>query len=670
MVAERIHGDCQPTSAPITPDGVSQLHRFILTGPSGVEFTPVHNAADVDGFARRLPNRFQRDAIVAAATSDGPAVADRLWLTPFGAWADIAREWADIDWIQRVQGGRDQFVQVVERGTLLPFGHQAVVTSTVTRQWVVDADGDVVAATITQEHFAIAGAPAVEFPGTGAPNDGRDLPFRSIRVEDRESVPVDRQKLVWTGPAGGERSIATNAAWKVVLGPGVQFSGQDVRLTYAGTDRAGNESVRFSLSAVFVPNANVTPQLLADIADFYESDEGLNSRRALTSTEMAWADPIIEGGRASTLLTSEIDFSFRPGVGGAPVAPHVTRGSIRKPELIPPGAPATQTAIEVVFSPEFLASGNDPDANPNKAFLDLVVSVDLPIGAEARAVMTPELTAEEFNQTIGVGPKLDKPAPDVPLEWNPQQAFGVAAELLRGINLADLVLPVLFDLALPGIDIPSFSVVELPESITQTYEWCPNEIQSVDDGRVHRRRRHVIVHPPHHRDRPRSERRCVGHDRVRGPQLHPGDTAAPGESDRVRRELAQGHRPVRRPGRPHVRRRDMATRWAARLDRAADRIARASRVRVRHRRDRNEHRHRPQRCAAQLQPRRARDQELRARDFPASSRSSTTRSRGSSSRSDRATIPSPSRSCSSEVGSSANWRSTPPRSSRSTSAPR
>lgn len=471
--------------APITANDVTQLHRIVLDTVGGVTlFTPVFNASGVDGFARRIPNAGQRDAIVAAATTEGAAVADRLWLTPFGAWADIAREWTGVDWIQRVQGGRDQFVQVVERGLLLPLGVPAVVTSTVTRQWVADADGDVVAATIAEEHFAVSGSAAVEYPGTGAENDGRDFPFRSIRVEDQESFPAQRRQLTWTDPGNGlPRSIDSTVAWWVQRGPGTAYPGADVRLAYAGTDRAGNESARFRLPTVFVPISNLTPSVIDDLVDYFDSDEGVEARRTSFSGEVAWADPLMPDGRSSTLVTSELDLAFRPTTGGdAPIAPHVTRGVVSKPELTPPGAPADQVDIEVVWSPEFLVGGNDPDANPSAAFLDVVDPVSFPAGAEARAVMTPDFTAEEFNQTLGVGAKLDEPTPGAPVEWSPQDAFGEFAALLRGVKLADLVAPVLFDLAVSGIDIPAFTVVTLTDSITQTYEWCPNEIRPVENA--------------------------------------------------------------------------------------------------------------------------------------------------------------------------------------------
>ncbi len=469
--------------APITANDVTQLHRIVLaTVGSFTSFTPVFNGAGVDGFSPRIPNAAQRTAIVTAATTEGAAVADRMWLTPFGAWADIAREWTNIDWIQRVQGGRDQFVQVVERGLLLPLGVPAVVTSTVTRQWVADADGAIVAATIAEEHFAVSGSAAVEYPGTGAENDGRDFPFRSIKVEDSDSSPAQRRQLTWTDPGtGNPRSIDPTVAWWVQRGIGTAYPGADVRLSYTGTDRAGNESGRFRLPTIFVPLSNLTPGVIDNLIEYFESDEGVEARRTTLSGEVTWADPLVPGGRSSTLVTSELDFSFRPTTSGdAPIAPHVTRGVVSKPELTSPGATSEQLAIEVVWSPEFLVGGNDPDANPSAAFLDVVNPVSFPAGAEARAVLTPDFTAEEFNQTLGVGAKLDEPSPGAPAEWSPQDAFGDAAALLRGVKLTDLVAPVLFDLAVAGIDIPALTLETFPDRIVQTYEWCPEQIRSVE----------------------------------------------------------------------------------------------------------------------------------------------------------------------------------------------
>jgi hypothetical protein len=61
----------------------------------------------------------------------------------------------------------------------------------------------------------------------------------------------------------------------------------------------------------------------------------------------------------------------------------------------------------------------------------------------------------------------------------PEDVFGADATILRGVRLAELVVPILFDAATAGIDIPGFDIELLSDRIVQSYRWCPRSIQSV-----------------------------------------------------------------------------------------------------------------------------------------------------------------------------------------------
>jgi hypothetical protein len=463
---------------------ISQLHRIILDAPGDIELTPVHNAANVDGFARRLPNAGDRSEFVSLATAEGPATAERMWLTPHGAWADLVGEWSTISWYQNVRAGRDQFAQVVNRGILMPFGHPAVWTTTSTRLWLVDADGDIVSTMVTDEQFAVVGASTVEFPGLHSPSGGRSMPFRSVTIEQKDSLAVEKGSITWDGG-----SISTNDAWIVNHAPGPVWGGSPVRVSYSAIDGLDHDPATFSQGAVFVRTESLGT-VASSLEDFYASDAAATLNRATMRNDVAWADEEDAGSGITTLLTSEIVFGVEhiTGVSDADlaaagqlrVAPIVLQGVVSKLDGSTQPTPE-QLDIAVVFNPAFLSDGNNAVLNPTRAFLDLVTPTKFPLGTEARSVMTPELVAEQFNQSLGIGPALDSSGGggaggDT---WRPEDAFGVDATILRGVNFADLVLPILFDIARPGIDIPEFTIDALPDRLIQSYRWCPDSISSV-----------------------------------------------------------------------------------------------------------------------------------------------------------------------------------------------
>lgn len=460
---------------PKTSGNVSQLHRIKLNGPQGpVDFTPVHNALSADdAFGGRIPNRGSRDSIVDAATTEGPATAQRVWLTPHGAWADLEGEWSTVEWTQRVQGGRDQFVQVVEKGILMPFGLPAVWTETATRLWLVDADGAVVSTMVSETHFAVTGEATVDLHGPSAPAAGRRMPFEQVTIEAKDNIAAVKRPIDWSGSPG---PVDDNDAWVVTYGGDALWAGTDVRVSYRGLDRLGEET-QFSLAALFVRTEALDDQNLRNgLAAFYASDEGDTFRRRTMLSNIAWAEPVVEGVGTTTQFTVELEFALEPTVasnpGELPIQPVVSRGIVRSADA--------GGDIGVTFNVAYLLAGNSEALNPTLAYLDLDEATPFPLGTEARAVMTPDLLAEEFNQNLGIGPApQDNAGTDT---WDPAVAFGEGASILRGVKLSDIVGPISFDAAVPGIDIPTFESLVLDDRIVQSYIWCPDSINSFPDA--------------------------------------------------------------------------------------------------------------------------------------------------------------------------------------------
>ncbi|MFK7917079.1 MAG: hypothetical protein AB8G14_03285 [Ilumatobacter sp.] len=471
-------------SGPTSTAGVTQLHRLLLDAGGPIEVTPVHNASTSDPFSRRVPSALSRDLIVSTAASEGPAVAQHVRLTNQGAWASINGEWSGVSWIQRVQGGRDQFAQVTERGVLMPFGHEAVWTQTNTRIWIADQAGDLVSILINEEHFALSGDSEKAFPGQYSPFAGRNMPFRQIIIEESDNQLVRKGEITWVDDDDNAQSLGLNDAWYVELeAPGSIWDGYLKKVSYTGVDSIDNDPYPFSLRAVFVSEAGLAKSGVRNkLAEFYASDDGEDARLMFSSLRnVAWAEPVEAGDSVTTLSTTRMQVGLVP-ITGVSAANLEAAGQLPLQPVIVAGEVASNGVggIEVEFTPEYLTSGNDATINPKQAFLDLVVPRDFPVGGEARAVMTPDLRAEQFNQTLGVGPKFEDSGAGVPDTWNPAQAFGDVAQILRGVKLAELVEPILIDLAIDGIDIPGLEIERFDDRVEQTYSWCPPNIKSVE----------------------------------------------------------------------------------------------------------------------------------------------------------------------------------------------
>ncbi|MGH3860924.1 hypothetical protein [Actinokineospora sp.] len=122
------------------------------THPFRMSLTP-KNRADIVELSTGAPGSLWR------RPAPSPVEVDRLHLTSLGAFIDVRGNWdvpgkAFTEWQHRTTLGRDQYVRVVLKGYLFPFGHRAVlVTETRRRADPQLPDGDF--AILWQRHFIV-----------------------------------------------------------------------------------------------------------------------------------------------------------------------------------------------------------------------------------------------------------------------------------------------------------------------------------------------------------------------------------------------------------------------------------------------------------------------------------------------------------------------------------
>ncbi len=219
-------------SAPLEVDVPLRSIFFNTLRPSGTSTAfknlvdPVKINSPVDEFAA--------EQIAAQSMPAGGALdLDHLRVSTLGATLDLDGSWtsgAIRSYRHHIIDGRDEKVRVATRGRLFPFGHRAVLASTVQRELRGDVDG-AVAALVRRSVLTVKDR-IKDVGGSG--KTGRQWPWRSVEILNRVSPPGD----------------------EIALGSGIvhlQVTGRPFASVCRATDHSG-QVVTFSVPLLFVPD--------------------------------------------------------------------------------------------------------------------------------------------------------------------------------------------------------------------------------------------------------------------------------------------------------------------------------------------------------------------------------------------------------------------------------
>ena len=137
--------------------------------------------------------------------------ANRLWLSARGGLLDSIGKWEVsepyrpgkptwLQWRHLATFGRDQYVKVVIKGFLFPFGHRVTLTTITERQFQRRSLTDQrTLAAFRKFFFLSVREPVVTYDKASNPqiaNDSRDFPFRSLHADDAAHAPdIDSGRL-------------------------------------------------------------------------------------------------------------------------------------------------------------------------------------------------------------------------------------------------------------------------------------------------------------------------------------------------------------------------------------------------------------------------------------------------------------------------------------------
>lgn len=251
-----------------------------------------------------------RDQIVQATTTFSrlgsspedfwpePVHVEALSLSTLGASLDLSGDWnpngfpatAGVlsleQWKHRTTTGRDQFVRVVRRGYLFPFGHRVSLVEETERRFVGGTKPTTyLAGYLFKRAFIVVRERVKRFGGTlGQPSGGRGLPFRELRLVTRTTPPLDDRFAPHPFPfpfgtisPQPDHPTGPDPAMQPFL-PSVQEA--PFEFAFSAVDWDGHRS-QFRAPAVFVFHGwwAYDSDALGAVADTYAARDSLRRRR-------------------------------------------------------------------------------------------------------------------------------------------------------------------------------------------------------------------------------------------------------------------------------------------------------------------------------------------------------------------------------------------------------
>jgi len=211
---------------------------------------------------------------------------NRLMLSSLGGWLDAHGnfDYKDIqdagfsliDWKHLATLGRDQFVRVVRRGYLFPFGHEAALIKITRREF----DEPTRSAADIQRMFVVVRQPEFFYDPYTANNQFNAFPFQSIRLVSLVTPTIDLPS-----------SLVNSSAQNFLINVG----GNPYRFKMEAVDKEGN-AIHFRCPLVFIEDYNdFLGQHINDVISIYNQQNKYDKARTseLNGQQIAYADSIL-----------------------------------------------------------------------------------------------------------------------------------------------------------------------------------------------------------------------------------------------------------------------------------------------------------------------------------------------------------------------------------------
>ncbi len=440
--------------------------------------------------------------------------AKKLWLTSRGGFLDSDAVWDDptlslVEWKHLATLGRDQYVKVVNKGFLFPFGHH-VVQVTVTERQFEELNGEIVA-TSRQIVYLVVREPTLSYDPAetfGIANNSRDFPFRSLTLNTLRTPDLDPAVNFLNPALGSNASFFFTAAPYVPTVTGVPF-----KWHFVGTDWVGRD-ISFNAEAVFVAYEDATNGLPAAIVRNHYNGLASTDPVRLASfggQTIAFAQSVTLGD--TDLQVKSMSFGASPGAGGSTTQFQDNDQAQCYPTLTPSingqdtgaqavvrlasaeqasgGAPLKgNPSPAVAYYPPYITTGfstsQQPTGNAGNVYMEILFNAsnatNLSFGnGSSGGVLTPNLQLQGISRSLGPVADLDNIFHGT---FDPNSVFAglsddLQARILGGVPLSELIAPVASFLDGGTPEIPNAKALRITYTtsgtvVTTSVTWKPD----------------------------------------------------------------------------------------------------------------------------------------------------------------------------------------------------
>ncbi len=433
-----------------------------------------------------------------------PVQVDRLMLSTLGAWVDMRGAWPLavnlgiplVEWRHRGTQGRDNYVRVVYKGYLFPFGHSASLVKVTERKFFYQNGRNV--AYLFQRMFIVVREPIKLFGNTGIlmplAQPGHQgsidnaMPFKQVEITTKTTPdldPPDGKSILPLGPhLTKSQGLDSTQGFLDQDDFWPQVGGTDFQFHLIGQDTAGQRT-EFTSPLAFI---SVESYLSFD-ADYmnmvrtkYNSNaSGYAARRTrpLSGQKVAFAPPNKPGD--TTLNATDMTFDVY-------VPPSPSRQALinaDQPRFYPimatstVGIPAVEALLhsgqkpQIKLSSHYLENNLGGTANVGEVFAEILDSSQAKVafggsssgGTSTPGTVTPNLAITALSRVTGpVGGDFDKIADGTAADGAASQIedflknfFDSDAKILGAVPLSSII-------KLPSLK-PLFQVLSLVQAV-------------------------------------------------------------------------------------------------------------------------------------------------------------------------------------------------------------
>ena len=414
--------------------------------------------------------------------------AKRLMLSSLGSWMDVHYEYpypsqgcgavSLEEWRHQATMGRDQYVKVVHGGYILPFGHPASLVKITERKFRT-ALVDMKVAALRQRYYIVIRQPEMIYTPASQDNEGRENPFKSIRITT--TVTPDLANPLLNQVAGK----GIKAFWPVVNSIPFKFH-------IVAVDIEGRTS-EFLIPAIYVDNKIATKETdLAEVIDAYNDSTEDRRKSSLAGQKITFAEQENEepeDTQKSTNTILEVDdltfsgYSVPAARSGSrlPCFPKIESASINLPSA--QSIVGNKLPMIIHFDDQIYLKQGFKGSNAEAqvfAKVDPKLTSQLKFNAnKSGGIATPSIQivglSRKFGPLGGTGPESLKTlsgTADKAGNFDPKDFFGgMPAKILGGIDLAAIIMDGFGD---DGKNVPKLSTRNInPTGFETRLEWNP-----------------------------------------------------------------------------------------------------------------------------------------------------------------------------------------------------